>query len=192
MQSSTRLTLAALLSLALAPCLGTAQADKPAKPEPEAQPAQSEPKAPKPQPQPYLLTLSVKESNSGKTTLEKSYTLTVIADDTRYHFQNLRDGDRIPYQGDKGQTYEDVGTNIDASEATRRGETLAVSLRAESSSLVATPNFNPGNLPQISRWNISVVAVLLPGKPTIVYSATDAISGHKVEIQATAQPLNAQ
>ena len=190
MQPSTRLTLAALLTLALAPCLATAQADKPAKPEPEAQPAQSEPKAPKPQPQPYLLTLSVKESNSGKPILEKNYTFTVVADDNRFHFQNLRDGDRIPYQGDKGQTYEDVGTNIDASDATRRGEALAVSLRAESSSLVATPNFSPGNLPQISRWNISVVAVLLPGKPTVVYSATDAISAHKVEIQATAQPLN--
>ena len=192
MQSSTRLTLAALLALALAPCVAAAQGDKLAKSEPDAPSAQPDSKAPKLDPQPYLLAISVKESNSGKPILEKNYALTVIADDKTFHFQNLRDGDRIPFQGEKGQSYQDVGTNIDVSDATRRGEALAVSLRAVSSSLGATPNFTPGNLPPISQWNIGVVAVLLPGKPTVVYSAIDAISGHKVEIQATAQPLNAR
>lgn len=32
--------------------------------------------------------------------------------------------------------------------------------------------------------------VLLPGKQVVVYSSADALSGHKVEILATAQPLN--
>jgi hypothetical protein len=192
MQFSTRLTLAALLALALAPCVATAQGEKPAKPESET-PATPEPKAPKPEPRPYQLTISVKESNSGKPVLEKIYELTVIADDNRYSRQNLRDGDRIPYQSEKGQQYEDVGTNIDATDALRRGETLAVNLHLTSSALVPTPNYNPGgNLPQISQWSVGVVAVLLPNKPTIVYSTTDGISGHKVEIQATAQLLNAQ
>ena len=183
MQSSTRLTIATILSLALAPCLIAAQGDKPTKPE-------AEPQAAKPEPQPYLLTLSVKESNGGKPILEKSYTLSVIADDNRYHNQAVRDGDRMPYQGKDGQSYQEVGTSIDISDATRRGDTLIVSLRAESSSLVPTPNFTPGNLPQVSRWNLGVVAVLLSNKPTVIYSATDASSGHKVEIQATAQPLS--
>jgi hypothetical protein len=193
MQSSTRIALAALLTLTLAPCVAAAQGDKPAKTEPEAQPAQSEPKAPKTEPRPFLVTISVKESNSGKPILEKTYALTVIADDTRYHFQNLRDGDRIPYQGEKGQSYQDIGTNIDASDVTRRGDALAVSLRLTSNVLVATPNFTPGNLlPQISQWSVAVVAVLPPNKPTSIYSATDRISGHKVEIEATAQPLTTQ
>lgn len=192
MQSSTRLTLATLLALALAPCLATAQGEKAAKPESEAPATQAEPKASKPEPRPYQLTISVKESNSGKPVLEKSYALTVIADDNRYQHQRLRDGDRIPYQGEKGQSYEDVGTNVDATDALRRGEALAVNLQLTSTVLVPTPNYNPGNLPQISQWSVGVVAVLLPNKPTIVYSATDGISGHKVEIQATAQLLNAQ
>jgi hypothetical protein len=192
MQSSTRIVLAALLTLTLATCVAAAQGDKPAKTEPEAQPAQSEPKAPKPEPRPYLLTISVKESNSGKPILEKSYALNVVADDTRYHYQTLRDGDRIPYQGEKGQSYENVGTDIDVDQATRRGDALAVSLHLTSTVLVATPNFTPGNLPQISQWSTAVVALLLPGRPAAVYSATDGISGHKVEIDATAQPLNAQ
>src|SRR5271165_5793783 len=117
MQPSTRLAFAAILGLALAPCLVAAQGDKPARSEPEAQAA-------KPEPQPYLLTLSVKESNAGKPVLEKNYTLTVIADDNRFRYQSVRDGDRIPYQGEKGQTYQDVGTNIDTSDAARRGDTL--------------------------------------------------------------------
>jgi hypothetical protein len=189
MQYSTRLALAALLAFNLAPCLAFSQGEKAAKSESETQSAQAEPKVTKPDPKPYLLTISVKESNSGKPILEKNYSLTVIADDTRYHFQNLRDGDRIPYQGEKGQAYQDIGTNIDASDVSRRDDALAVSLRLTSNVLVATPNFSPGNLPQISQWSVAVVAVLAPNKPTVVYSATDAVSGHKVEIQATAQPL---
>jgi hypothetical protein len=192
MQSSTRLTLAALLALTLASGLATAQGDKAAKPESETAATQAEPKPPKPEPRPYLLAISVKEFNSGKPIVEKSYALNVVADDNRYHYQNLRDGDRIPYQGEKGQAYEDVGTNIDASDATCRGEALAVSLRVTSTVLVPTPNYTPGNLPQISQWSVGIVAVLLSNKPTIVYSATDGISGHKVEIQATAQPLTTQ
>lgn len=193
MQPFTRFTLAALLAFALVPCLAKAQGEKAVKPESEPTSAQSEPKAPKPEPRPYQLTISVKESNSGKPVLEKNYALTVIADDNRFSRQNLRDGDRIPYQSsDKGQSYEDVGTNIDATDALRRGEALAVKLQVTSTVLVPTPNYVPGNLPQISQWSVGVVAVLLPNKPTIVYSAADAVSGHKVEIQATAQPLISQ
>lgn len=190
MQPSTRLTLAALLLLAFAPCLATAQGDKTTKPESETPATQAEPKPQKPEPLPYLLAISVKESNSGKPVLEKNYALTVIADDR--HSLRLRDSDRIPYQSEKGQQYEDVGTNIDLNGATRRGEALVADLQLTSSVLVATPNYNAGNLPQISQWSVNIVAVLLPNKPTIVYSATDGVSGHKVEIQATAQPLNAQ
>jgi hypothetical protein len=192
MQPSIRFTLAALLAFALVPCLATAQGEKPTKPESETPAAQSEPKPPKPEPRPYQLTVTVKESNSGKPVLEKNYDLTVIADDNRFSRQNLRDGDRIPYQSEKGQQYEDVGTNIDATDALRRGEALAVKLQVTSTVLVPTPNYLPGNLPQISQWSVGVVAVLLPNKPTVVYSAVDGVSGHKVEIQATAQPLNAQ
>lgn len=192
MQSSTRLSLAAILAIAIAPCLAPAQGEKTAKSEPETQPAQSDLKAAKPEPLPYLLTIVVRESNSGKPTLEKKYSLTVIADDNRYHFQNLRDGDRIPYQRDKDQAYQDLGTNIDASDITRRGNTLAVSLRVTSTSLAGMPSTTIGALPQVNQWSTSVVALLLPGKPTVVYSATDAISSHKVEIQATAQTLPAQ
>jgi hypothetical protein len=45
-------------------------------------------------------------------------------------------------------------------------------------------------LPQEHDWVISVAAVLVPGKPTLVYSTTDAVAGHKVEILATAKRLN--
>ncbi len=123
MQSSTRLALAAALSCAIAPCLAAAQGDKPNQP------------ANQPEPKPYLLALTVKESSSGKAVQEKSYTLVVIADDTIYRHQNLRDGDRIPYLGKDGQNYQDVGTNIDAQEVARRGDALAVTIQIDSTSL---------------------------------------------------------
>lgn len=189
MQSSTRLTLAALLGFAIVPCVAFAQGDKPAPPVTQPS-ASSDSNSSKPEPKPYALTLVVKETSSGKAVQEKNYTLTVIADDKAYYSQNLRDGDRIPYSTKDGQNYQDVGTNIDAQQASRLGDSLVVTIQVDSTSLVATPNFNPGNLPQISQWRVRLVAVLPTGKPTVIYSATDAISGHKVEITATAQTLS--
>jgi len=188
MHATTRLALAAVLALGFVPLFAGAQ-DKPA--EPESSPS-SGPKEAKPDPQPYTLNVSVKESNGGKLVQEKNYTLTVIADDRLYSRENLRDGERIPYQRDKDQNYQNVGTNIDTSEASRRGDALVVTFNLNSSAMVATPNYSPGNLPEISEWSLHLAAVLLPGKPTIVYSTTDAIANHKVEIQATATPLNAR
>jgi len=188
MKMPARLTLAALLSLALAPCLASAQGEKLAKAEAEAAAAPAKADAPKPQPQPLLLTITVKESDSGKATIERSYTFTEMADDSRFNQENLRDGDRIPYMGEKGREYYDVGTNIDIDSVSRRGEAVAFNLRVESSSLAAKTD--GVNLPQVSHWRMTVAAVLLPGKPTVVYSATNAMTAHKVEIQATAQLLN--
>jgi glucose/arabinose dehydrogenase len=193
MHNSTRLTLAALLSLALAPCLALAQGDKPAKAEPEAQPAPTESKAAKPQPQPYLLKVSVSESDAGKPSATKNYTLTVLADDNHSNgYESLRDGDRIPFNTEKGQNYHDLGTNLDLSNPTRQGETLIVKLSVSGNSLVNSISLTrppDQGLPAEHDWRIQVVAVLPSGKPTLVYSATDAVTGHKVEIQATAQPI---
>jgi hypothetical protein len=190
MNTSMRLTFAALLCLTLAPCMATAQGEKPAKPEAEAAPAPAQPKPPKPEPQPYKLMISVKESDSGKPSAEKNYTLAIIADDSHSSYESLRDGDNIPFKSEKGEENLSVGTNIDFSDATRQGETLIVKLSVSNSTL--TEKSNGINLPQSHVWRIQIVAVLLPGKPTVVYSATDATTGHKVEIQATAQPLNAK
>jgi hypothetical protein len=188
MNMRTRLALAALLTLALAPCFAKAQSEKAAKREAEAATTQAQANVPKEQPQPFLLTISVKETVAGKAAVEKSYSLTVVADDRSYRYETLRDGDRIPYTGEKGREYFDVGTNIDITDASRHGESLAVNLRVESSSLTAKAD--GVNLPQVNQWKNNIVAILVPGKPTVVYAATDGITGHKVEIQATAQLLN--
>jgi hypothetical protein len=188
MKSTMYYALAALLGLALAPCLSLAQGEQP---EPEAKPAQPQISNPKPSPQPYLIMIAVKESNSGKPILEKNYSLTVIADDPRYNYsENLRDGDHIPYSTGNGHEYHDMHTDIDCNNVYRRGDMVAVGLRVESNSLVANPD--GVNLPLETKWSISVIALLLPGKPTVVYSATDALTGHKVEILATAQLLNSK
>lgn len=193
MQNSTRFTVAALLGFALTSGFGLgialAQGDKPANPD-QATTAQAEPKAPKPQPQPFTLTLTVKESESGKVIAHKNYTLTVMADDNQHGFESMRDGDRIPYTGEKGREYQDVGTNIDVERITRVGDSLFFMLRINSSSLTAKSD--GVNLPEVNRWNVGVNAIIVPGKPTVVYSATDVVTGHKVEVVATAHPFDSQ
>lgn len=150
MQTSIRITLAVLLSLAFAPNV-MAQGEQP---KPEAKPAQPQISTPNTPLQSYVIALSVKESNSGKPVAEKNYSLTVVADDPRINRrESLRDGDRIPYSGGN---YHDVGTNIDYDSAYRRGDMLAIFLQVESSSLVGKPDGI--NLPQETRWSIAVDA----------------------------------
>ena len=192
MHASTRFTLAAALALAIMPHVASAQTESVTTGNTGKVVENGGPSAPKPDPQPYTLNLSVKESSGGKLVLEKNYTLTVIADDRLYSRENLRDGERIPYQTNKDQNYQSVGTNVDASGASRRGDVLLVNLDLNSNAIVATPNFTPGNLPELSEWTLRLTAVIPPGKPTLIYSAADGLSNHKVEIQATATPLNAK
>jgi hypothetical protein len=112
--------------------------------------------------------------------------MTIVADGA-YDNASLRDGDRVPYMGEKGREYFDVGTNIDAVRASRMADGIFLSLHVTCNSLLAKADGI--NLPQVNQWNISVVPILVPGVPAIVYSATDALTGRKVEIQATVQLL---
>jgi len=176
MRISKRLILAVLFSLMLAPCLALAQDSKP-----EAEV--------KPQPQPYQLTFTVKETFAGKAAVERSYTLTVITnDDKNHHDGSVRDNDRTAEkQADGGNKEFRVGTDIDVYRLSHQGNLLIVDFRADSEMPVAkSPD---GNFPETRTWRISVSAALVLGKPTIVYSATDAVTDHKVEIVLTAKPI---
>ena len=189
MHTTARLTFATLLGLAIAPCLASAQSEKPSKPEAETPSAQAEAKAPKMPPQPYLLKLSVIESDAGKPTVQREYTLEMLADDNHGSgYVSLRDAERIPYTSDKGPQYQNIGTDIDLTSGTRQGEALIVKLSVSNDSL--SEKSNGVNLPAVHNWKIQVIAVLTAGKPAVVYSATDSVTGHKVEIVGTAQPIN--
>ncbi len=184
MEPSTRLTIVALLAFATASCVAAAQSDNADKTGPKTKVTELETVEVSPQPMAYNLTLSIKESDSGKVAVEKSYTLTILSDDPRYGYTNVRDGDKIPYMSDKGRQWVDVGTNVDVTECKRHGNVLSLKLAVSSSALVAKTN--GVDLPQVNQWSIAIIASLAPGKPSVVYSTTDATSGRKVEIQATA------
>ena len=182
MHTSTRIALVALLSLVLAPSLVLAQGDQPAKAVAEVKP--------QPQSQPYLLTFTIKESFGGKSAVERNYSLTVVADDESYHHNvSVRDSDRVALKKtDGGFDTFSVGADIDIAHVSRRGDVLIVDLRADSDSPVAKSV--DGNFPETRNWKISIVAVLVPGKPTVVYTSADAVTDHKVEMVATAKPLS--
>jgi hypothetical protein len=189
MHNSMRLTLAAILLLS--PCVALAQGETQAKPDAGTASTKVRPMPAKPDPQPYELTVTVRESGSGKAGREKTYKMTGFADDQDFWGVRLRDSDRLPYMGEKGREYFDVGTNIDAQHAKRRGETVALNLSVTSSSLSpgssSAAKVDGVNLPEVMQWSVGVDVSLIPGKPAIVYSVTDATTGHKVEIEATVQ-----
>ncbi len=180
MRIAKRLAFAVLFTLALVPCLALAQDSKPAKPEAEV----------KPQPQPYLLTFTIKETFAGKAAVERSYTMTAFAGDRyRQGGGNIRDNDRFAEKNiDGGKEEFKVGTEIQVGEIEQIGANLIVNFTATSEMPVAKGI--DGNFPETRNWRVGSKILLVPGKPTVVYSATDAVTDHKVEIVLTAKPVN--
>jgi hypothetical protein len=176
--TQTRLTLAALLSLALAPCLAMAQGE-------------NSTQAPKPPSQAYELTVTVKESEGGKALVDKTYTITILANDSTYNYEHLRDGDHVSWKNDKGEMLGDnIGTNVDVNHPTQQGDKLILELKVSNTLLLGKGESE--SRPQEHDWIVSIMAVLVPGKPAVVYSTTDTVAAHKVEIQAAAKLLGAK
>lgn len=192
MLSALRLAASLALTLALSPTLGS-QSDKPADSSSSRTTESSDrtppppPATPRLAPRAYSLSITVKETEPGKEATEKSYTFNVVTDDNRFGYNSLRDGDHIPYMGEKGREYHTVGTNVDVRGASRLGDTLVITLAASDSTLASKSN--GVDLPVTHDWSVQVTGVLVPGKPAVIYSATDASTGRKVEIASTAQLL---
>ena len=174
-----RLTLIALLLCAplLYPSFLHAQTATSPEPQNAAQPEQS-----------FQLTLTLKVTDHGKATIDQTYTLAATPKSAPF----VRDGDKIPITtgtegGNTQFQYIDLGTNIDFTDVHLVGSSLAMTIKVEISS-VAPDATNKKDDPIIrnTRYSISPAAPI--GKQIVIYSSSDAATGHKVEIQLLVQP----
>jgi len=139
----------------------------------------------------FLVTLTLKTTDHEKKTIDQSYTMAVM---THAGPSNVRAGDRIPLvvgmDGTKNSMqYIDVGTNIDLVNAKTIGSLFAVDIKVEISA--AVPETLSKLDPTIRQAAYSVYPVVPIGKAVTVYSSTDSVTWHKVEIQIQVEPIPA-
>jgi len=155
----------------------------------------------------YVLTLTLKITDQAKVTTNQVYTLTALnavrdgslssLDNRAREFSNpsVRDGNRVPIltskDGDKSEVqYIDIGTNIDIQSVQKVGSLLAMQIKIENSAALPNPEWKEEPLIRQTRYSIAPAVTI--GKLSTVYSSTDAVDGHKVEILLLAKPLDAK
>lgn len=127
---------------------------------------------------------------NGKVTNSRTYaSLIATHGDRALAIARIRSGDRIPIQTELGKyEYVDVGTNIDAVQASVQDSQLSMHISAESSSAVKTSDpLHLLPLLRSTRWEANVAVPL--DKPTIIFSSDNVSDTGKTELELTATQI---
>lgn len=135
----------------------------------------------------YRLNFVFREVEDGKRINERNYSL-LLEGDT--FMSSLRIGDRVPIRtDDKNLQYADVGFNLDCRLA-EKGSLLEIDTVIEFSN-VASPGAlsNVPSTPTLRQMKYHVYTLLVAGKPTLILSADQVDSKHRLEIEVVASKI---
>lgn len=93
---------------------------------------------------------------------------------------------RTSTEGKGDIQYVDLGVSIDCRHVQEIDQRLAMSVKAEISSLPAGANLSSGLDPVIRQFQWNSDVVVAPGVPTIIFSSDDVSSKNKMQVEVTA------
>jgi hypothetical protein len=141
----------------------------------------------------YKADFVVQEIDAGGHVLNTRSFSSILATTNEGAPVEIRSGDRIPIRSstdEKGSEvkfqYIDLGVNIDCQHVREVDQKLALSIRADVSSIPAGTDLKTTLGPIIRgfKWNADVL--ISPGVPTTVFSSDDMSSKTKVQFEVTA------
>jgi hypothetical protein len=150
----------------------------------------------------YHLAFVVKELEAGKVINSRTYTMSVgtVENPTNNSFNNrsIRTGTKVPITDEKGRvtTYIDVGINFDCKNVMDLGDRLGIDVSADVSNI---QNDSPDGHPQTqvavpstsviqqNKWTSQAVVVL--GKPTLLFSSDEVTSKRTMQLELTATAI---
>jgi hypothetical protein len=153
--------------------------------------ADSKTAAPAQQPAPkhyYKLLFVLRETDEGKVLNQRTFTMDISAEPPRTNgvpldWWHMRSGTRVPFSGSKDVNYIDVGVNLDV-RAEEAPEALQMQITSEISS-VASETAVGVSAPAVRQLKISGAVWAPLGKPTVIFTADDAASKHRFELEVT-------
>jgi len=136
----------------------------------------------------YKVEFNIHDGSDLRAKAGRRYTILVLNNSKSV----FKVGDRVPYStGNALYTYLDTGVNIDCF-AREVGDKLAMHAELDLSG-VAPPEKRPPTStpnPTVLQTKFVVDTVLNPGKPSVVASLDDPVSGRKFDVEATASKVN--
>ncbi|MBZ5584785.1 MAG: hypothetical protein LAQ30_21755 [Acidobacteriia bacterium] len=136
----------------------------------------------------YKLEFVVKEVEGGKTVNARSFVTMLAAQMPGRDASSatIRAGGRVPVSAGSGNSFLDVGVNIDARELREVQGDLSLYISADISTIGQD---NLGTVPG-TRQNRWVGTVFLPvKKPTVVFASDDISSKRQIQLEVTATPV---
>jgi len=138
----------------------------------------------------YKTDFVVKEVDAnGHVVNSRSYS-TILATTNEGTPNQIRSGDRIPIRtssAGKGDiAYIDVGVNVDCHRVQEINGKLAMSIKAEVSSVPPGTDLNSGLDPLIRQFQWNADVLITPGVPTTIFSSDDVSSKAKMQFEVTA------
>jgi hypothetical protein len=129
----------------------------------------------------YKLNFVLRETDEGKVLNQRTFSMDVLSDSREWW--NMRSGTRVPFSGSKDVSYIDVGVNLDV-RAEEAPDGLQMQITSEISSVASETGV--GVAAPAVRQLKTRSAVLAPvGKPSVVFTADDAASKHRFELEVT-------
>jgi len=148
----------------------------------------------------YKVDFVVKEADStGRVINSRSYS-TILATTNKGESNQIRSGNRIPIRLSSGENsesgrgkgdiaYIDVGVNIDCHAVQEVDQKLAMTIKAEISSIPSGTDLNSGIDPAIRQFQWNADVLITPGTPTTIFSSDDVNSKTKMQLEVTATPI---
>ncbi len=146
----------------------------------------------------YKLHFVLRETDEGKVLNQRTFGMDISADPPHVggippEWWNMRSGTRVPFSGSKDVNYIDVGVNLDV-RAEEVPEGLQMQVTSEISSVasetgvgVSSGDQRSGGVaaPAIRQLKVRSAVLAPVGKPTVVFTADDAASKHRFELEVT-------
>ena len=130
----------------------------------------------------YKLDFNVREIDNGKPLNTRSYTLNMRSGGGG---SQIRVGTRVPYTGEKGPSYMDVGFNVDCRIEDQQGS-QALEVRTDLSSLpTGDQAVEKNGMPLLRSLRTSSVIPIVLNKPILVASVDEVGSTHRMQVEVT-------
>jgi hypothetical protein len=136
----------------------------------------------------YKLNFVLRETDEGKVLNQRTFGMDISAEPAHVggippDWWNMRSGTRVPFSGSKDVNYIDVGVNLDV-RAEEAPEGLQMQVTSEISSVASETGVGAA-APAIRQLKVRSAVLAPVGKPTVVFTADDAASKHRFELEVT-------
>jgi hypothetical protein len=137
----------------------------------------------------YKLNFVLRETDEGKVLNQRTFGMDISAEPAHVggippDWWNMRSGTRVPFSGSKDVNYIDVGVNLDV-RAEEVPEGLQMQVTSEISSVASETGGGVAAAPAIRQLKVRSAVLAPVGKPTVVFTADDAASKHRFELEVT-------